>query len=75
MGSGDGPKNGTKLVIFVIICVVRHGTPLDTFIDLNKAEKWHLRIVSNSDYITSKDWIIRNKELKKDIEESESDVI
>jgi len=36
MGSGDGPKNGPKLVIFVINCVLRHGTPLDTFIDLSK---------------------------------------
>ena len=65
MGSGDGPKNGPELVIFVINCVVRHGTPLDTFIDLSKTEKWHLKIVSHSDYIKSNEWIIRNNELKK----------
>ena len=38
MGSGthrsdDGPKNGPKLVTFVINCVVHDGTPMDTFID------------------------------------------
>jgi len=34
--SDDGPKNGPKLVAFVINCVVHDGTPLDTFIDSPK---------------------------------------
>lgn len=50
MGSVDGPKNGPELVIFVINCVVCHGIPLDTFIDLSKRETRRLQIVSNSNY-------------------------
>ena len=33
--SDDGPKNGSKLVTFVINCVVNDGTPLDTFSVVN----------------------------------------
>lgn len=64
MGSDDGPKHELKLVILVMNCVVCHGTPVDTFIDLSKTAMWHLKIVSNSDYITSNEWMLRNNELK-----------
>jgi len=32
--SDDGPKNGRKLVIFVINCVVYDVTPFDTFMEM-----------------------------------------
>ena len=43
--SDDGPKNGQELVTLVINCVVRDGTPLDTFIDLSTTWMCHLQIV------------------------------
>jgi hypothetical protein len=44
MSSGDGPKNESKSVLFVVKYVVRHGTPLDEYIDLSKTRMWHLRL-------------------------------
>jgi hypothetical protein len=65
MGSGDGPKNGPKRAIFIINCVLRHGTPLDTFSDLSKTGMYHLKIFGNSDYMKLNEWMIYNNELKR----------
>jgi hypothetical protein len=41
MGFGDGAKNWSKLIFFVIKYVVRHETRLDAFIDLSKTGMWN----------------------------------
>jgi len=43
--SDDGPKNGSKLVSFVINCVVHYRTPLGTCIDLSTMGMCHLKRV------------------------------